>query len=143
MQRLKKVGLEFCDEPSEKLMECMKKQSLEFFKQYHLNCLDEINLFLDHEIWIQVSSFSSILQLQEYRNVKRALHRHALTDGSRAPAVLPVNTPSKKLHDNDSSVNSQVNSEKITSFYDFKFNFLKILGRKLYLWLLWLFHPLL
>ena len=88
-------------------MECMKKQSLEFFKQYHLNCLDEINLFLDHEIWIQVSSFSSILQLQEYRNVKRALHRHALSTGPKA-AILPVNMPSRKMNDNDSSVNSQV-----------------------------------
>lgn len=64
IQRLKKVGAEFCGENSEKLIGTMKMQSEEFFHRYHLSCLDEICLFLDNESWTVVDSFANILQLQ-------------------------------------------------------------------------------
>lgn len=112
-QRLKKVGNEFCDDNSQKMIECMKNQSIEFFSRYHVSCLDEVNLFIEHEVWIQVQSFSSVLQLQEFRMVERALKRHYLerkTNGNES-AVLAVNTnsPSKRSRDviDDSSANSQ------------------------------------
>lgn len=113
IQRMKKVGNEFCDDNSQKMIESMKHQSIEFFKRYHVSCLDEVNLFIEHEVWIQVQSFSSVVQLQEFRMVKRALKRHnnmerKTFDGDSA--VLAVtNSPSKKSREraDDSSVNSQ------------------------------------
>lgn len=113
VQRMKKVGNEFCDDNSQKMIESMKGQSVEFFKRYHVSCLDEVNLFIEHEIWIQVQSFSSITQLQEFRMVKRALKRHSLgkTTGNGESAVLAISTssPSKRSRDiaDDSSANSQ------------------------------------
>jgi hypothetical protein len=77
VQRLNKVGMEFCDEQSDKMIESMRKHSLEFFKRYHGNCLEEINIFLDHETWIQINSFNDVTQLQEYKSVKRAFQRYA------------------------------------------------------------------
>ncbi|KAL1403570.1 hypothetical protein pipiens_005635 [Culex pipiens pipiens] len=73
VQRLKKVGLEFCEDPSEKLMEHMQRQSVEFFRRYHVACLEEIGLFFDHEVWVPIGSFSDVSQLQEYKNFKHAL----------------------------------------------------------------------
>lgn len=113
VQRMKKVGNEFCDDNSQKMIESMKSQSVQFFKRYHVSCLDEVNLFIEHEIWIQVQSFSSVTQLQEFRMVKRALKRHSLgkTAGNGESAVLAIstNSPSKRSRDigDDSSANSQ------------------------------------
>ena len=103
VQRMKKVGNEFCDDNSPKMIEAMKTQSIEFFKRYHVACLDEVNLFIEHEIWIQVMSFGSVVQLQEFKMVKRALKRHFLEKktGNDCLAVLSVNTnsPLKRSRD--------------------------------------------
>lgn len=63
VQRLKKVGHEFCGERSEKLIDIMQQQSEAFFRQYHRTCLEEICLFLDNESWTSIDSFTNILQL--------------------------------------------------------------------------------
>ncbi|KAH8401503.1 hypothetical protein KR009_005924 [Drosophila setifemur] len=76
VQRLKKVGLEFCGEQSEKLIETMQQQSEEFFRRYHISCVEEICLFLDNESWTSVDSFAHILQLPEFRSVRHTLRRH-------------------------------------------------------------------
>ncbi|XP_017148549.1 syndetin [Drosophila miranda] len=76
VQRLKKVGVEFCGEQSEKLIDIMQQQSEEFFRRYHICCVEEICLFLDNESWTQVDSFSHILQLPEFRSVRHTLRRH-------------------------------------------------------------------
>ncbi|XP_017049931.1 syndetin [Drosophila ficusphila] len=76
VQRLKKVGQEFCGEQSEKLIETMQQQSEEFFRRYHICCVEEICLFLDNESWTQVDSFAHILQLPEFRSVRHTLRRH-------------------------------------------------------------------
>lgn len=75
IQRLCKVGMEFCNEPSAILMDTMKTQSTQFFQRYHLMCLDEIRLFLDNEAWMPVHSFSDLLQLQDFNAVKSSLQR--------------------------------------------------------------------
>lgn len=112
VQRLKKVGIEFCEDNSAKMVEQMKSQSVEFFKRYHIACLDEISLFIEHEVWIQVISFSCVTQLQEYRMVKKTLRRHNLDKSSdpveKGSAVLTVNSQSRNLQDvvDDSSANS-------------------------------------
>lgn len=54
IQRMKKVGNEFSDDSSQKMIEAMKNQSIEFFKRFHAASLDELSLFIEHEIWIQV-----------------------------------------------------------------------------------------
>lgn len=74
-QRLKKVGLEFCNESSDKLLEVVREQSLIFFQRYHGICLDEICLFLDNEAWIPVASFQNLNELQEFRFAKNLLRR--------------------------------------------------------------------
>lgn len=119
VQRMKKVGNEFCDDNSQKMIESMKSQSVEFFKRYHVSCLDEVNLFIEHEVWIQVQSFSSVVQLQEFRMVKRALKRHYLEkktgDGESAVLAINTNSPSKRSRDivDDSSANSQDETSSI------------------------------
>uniref|UniRef100_A0A182IUR2 Syndetin C-terminal domain-containing protein n=1 Tax=Anopheles atroparvus TaxID=41427 RepID=A0A182IUR2_ANOAO len=75
VQRLKKVGFEFCESHSEKLLGAMQQQSMVFFKRYHIACLEEISLFFDHEVWVPISSFYDVTQLQEYRNFRHALVR--------------------------------------------------------------------
>lgn len=106
VQRLKRVGQEFCDDNSTKMIDIMNTQSIEFFKRYHVSCLDEVHLFIEHEVWAQVSSFSCVTQLQEFRLFKRALKRHIQ---SGETTMLPVNSnsPSKRSRD-DSSVNSSL-----------------------------------
>uniref|UniRef100_A0A1A9UUY6 Coiled-coil domain-containing protein 132 n=1 Tax=Glossina austeni TaxID=7395 RepID=A0A1A9UUY6_GLOAU len=89
IQRLKKVGLEFCGEHSDKLIEIMQIQSEEFFQRYHIACLEEICLFLDNESWTVVDSFGNILQLPEFRSVRHTLRRH-----KSPPVVLLINSPS-------------------------------------------------
>lgn len=75
VQRLKKVGGEFCsgsggstsatnNEHSASLMEAVRVQSIAFFQRYHALSLEEICLFVDNEAWMPVASFSSVLQLQ-------------------------------------------------------------------------------
>ncbi|XP_049541614.1 syndetin [Anopheles darlingi] len=77
VQRLKRVGHEFCDSASERLLGAMHRQSREFFRRYHAACLEEIGLFFDHEVWVPIGSFHDVTQLQEYRNFRHALVRHA------------------------------------------------------------------
>ncbi|GAB0094360.1 Syndetin [Sergentomyia squamirostris] len=122
IQRLKKVGVEFCGDGSAKLMDSMKMQSMEFFKRYHSACLEEISLFLDNEAWVAVNSFSSVTQLQEFKSMKKALQRHASGEGE--PVVKPPTprmTQSQPLTlasntDNDSSVHSQDGASSIYAF---------------------------
>ncbi|KAH8297497.1 hypothetical protein KR044_013452 [Drosophila immigrans] len=76
VQRLKKVGIEFCGEQSEKLIVVMQQRSEEFFTRYHICCVEEICLFLDNESWTPLDSFSHILQLPEFRSVRHTLRRH-------------------------------------------------------------------
>lgn len=75
VQRLRKVGVEFCNETSIILMDAMRNQSTRFFERYHLSCLDEISLFIDNEAWMPVHSFTSLIQLQEFNAVKNSLKR--------------------------------------------------------------------
>lgn len=123
VQRLRKVGMEFCNEPSYVLVESMKCQSVQFFQRYHKSCLDEIRLFLDNEAWMPVHSFSDLTQLQEFSAVKASLERFmrreqdkmnsksACDDGecretsSEPPARL---SPSKRTPDRKNALDNQL-----------------------------------
>lgn len=125
VQRMKKVGYEFCEDNSHKMLDAMKQKSIEFFQRYHSACLDEINLFLDHEIWIQVHSLSSVLQLQEFKVTKRAIQRYSMNKTD--VAVLSVNnSPTKRIRD-DCSVNSEQDGSSLygSSGYSWFIRFLE------------------
>lgn len=76
VQRLKRVGNEFCNESSSKLMEVVKAQSVEFFNRYHDICLEELCLFMDNEAWVPLNSICSIMQLQEFHTIRNSLKKY-------------------------------------------------------------------
>lgn len=133
VQRMKKVGYEFCEDNSQKMLDAMKNKSIEFFQRYHAACLDEINLFLDHEVWIQVHNLSSVTQLQEFKSTKRAIRRYSTErkdgDSGNSAAVLSVNnSPTKRLRDRDDcSVNSEQDGSSLygSSGYSWFIRFLE------------------
>lgn len=114
VMRLKKVGLEFCGDASQKLLETIRKQSEAYFLRYHRQCLDEIGLFLDNEAWEGIEGFQGFGQLQEFKSVRKALKRHwNVQEGDHRSekqpmATLKVNSsPPRKEENSTSSVNSQ------------------------------------
>ncbi|KAH8233815.1 hypothetical protein KR026_012664 [Drosophila bipectinata] len=122
VQRLKKVGLEFCGEQSDKLIETMQHQSEEFFRTYHISCVEEICLFLDNESWTPVDSFSHILQLPEFRTVRHTLRRHK----SPTTALLPSSNNSPISNNNCDelvSVHSQDGGSSIYGSYGYFLRF--------------------
>lgn len=116
VQRLRKVGMEFCSEPSTQLMESMRSQCVQFFQRYHKSCLDEIRLFLDNEAWMPVHSFNDLLQLQEFGAVKGSMERfmrkdaalRQRSDGSRA-------SPTKRPLERKKSLDNQLNDENLSN----------------------------
>lgn len=64
--RLMQVGEEFCSSKSEDLQESIRKQSVNYFKSYHAQRLEELRIFLENEIWeiCPVKVTFDILQLQ-------------------------------------------------------------------------------
>lgn len=64
--RLMQVGDEFCCSKSEDLQESIRKQSVNYFKNYHAQRLEELRIFLEHESWeiCPVKPTFEILQLQ-------------------------------------------------------------------------------
>lgn len=125
VQRLRKVGMEFCNEQSTLLMESMKSQSIQFFQRYHKSSLDEIRLFLDNEAWMPVHSFTNLIQLQEFNAVKNSLQRflrrdHVKSD-TRDSSLDPVvstairMSPSKRLPDRKKSYENQLADENLSN----------------------------
>lgn len=136
VQRMKKVGYEFCEDNSSKMLDAMKSKSIEFFQRYHAACLDEINLFLDHEIWIQVHALNSVLQLQEFKSTRRAILRYAKEkknnqgENNESTAVLSVNnspTKHRGIIRDDCSVNSEQDGSSLygSSGYSWFIRFLE------------------
>ncbi|KAM9308738.1 syndetin isoform 2-T2 [Gastrophryne carolinensis] len=81
VSRLVQVGEEFCGSKSEVLQESIRKQSVNYFKNYHRTRLEELRMFLENETWelCPVKSSFSILQLHEFK---------CLTQ-SRSPSMSP------------------------------------------------------
>ncbi|XP_039593442.1 syndetin isoform X3 [Polypterus senegalus] len=65
INRLMQVGEEFCGSKSEVLQESIKRQSVNYFKNYHRIRLEELRMFLENETWelCPVKSNFSITQL--------------------------------------------------------------------------------
>ncbi|CAG9830056.1 unnamed protein product [Diabrotica balteata] len=69
VHRLIQVGEEFCSSKSEDLQESIKKQSENYFLNYHAQRLEELKIFLENEMWeiCPVKSSFYIMQLQEFK----------------------------------------------------------------------------
>ncbi|TMS18357.1 Syndetin, partial [Larimichthys crocea] len=65
ISRLMQVGEEFCGSKSEVLQESIKRQSVNYFKNYHRARLEELRMFLENETWelCPVKSNFNIAQL--------------------------------------------------------------------------------
>uniref|UniRef100_A0A4X2LJ89 Vacuolar protein sorting-associated protein 54 N-terminal domain-containing protein n=1 Tax=Vombatus ursinus TaxID=29139 RepID=A0A4X2LJ89_VOMUR len=85
ISRLMQVGEEFCGSKSEVLQDSIRKQSINYFKNYHRTRLDELRMFLENETWelCPVKSSFSILQLHEFKFMEQ----------SRSPSVSPSKQP--------------------------------------------------
>lgn len=121
VQRLRKVGMEFCNEQSTLLMESMKSQSVQFFQRYHKSSLDEIRLFLDNEAWMPVHSFTNLIQLQEFNAVKSSLERFLRKDNNKSDSsaehisIGARTSPTKKLPERKKSYENQLADENISN----------------------------
>ncbi|XP_041931800.1 syndetin isoform X1 [Alosa sapidissima] len=81
ISRLMQVGEEFCGSRSEVLQESIKRQSVNYFKNYHRTRLEELRMFLENETWelCPVKSNFSIAQLHEFKFMGQC----------RSPSVSP------------------------------------------------------
>ncbi|XP_066483523.1 syndetin isoform X1 [Tiliqua scincoides] len=89
ISRLMQVGEEFCGSKSEVLQESIRKQSVNYFKNYHRTRLEELRMFLENETWelCPVKASFSILQLHEFKFMAQ----------SRSPSVSPSKQPSSEI----------------------------------------------
>ncbi|KAG1946996.1 syndetin [Pimephales promelas] len=85
ISRLMQVGEEFCGSKSEVLQESIKRQSVNYFKNYHRTRLEELRMFLENETWelCPVKSNFSIAQLHEFKFMGQC----------RSPSVSPSRQP--------------------------------------------------
>ncbi|XP_072532203.1 syndetin isoform X2 [Salminus brasiliensis] len=85
ISRLMQVGEEFCGSKSEVLQESIKRQSVNYFKNYHRTRLEELRMFLENETWelCPVKSNFSITQLHEFKFMGQC----------RSPSVSPSRQP--------------------------------------------------
>ncbi|CAN9503877.1 unnamed protein product [Ophioblennius macclurei] len=81
ISRLMQVGEEFCGSRSEVLQESIKRQSVNYFKNYHRARLEELRMFLENETWelCPVKSNFNIAQLHEFKFMGQC----------RSPSVSP------------------------------------------------------
>ncbi|XP_034096722.1 syndetin [Gymnodraco acuticeps] len=81
ISRLMQVGEEFCSSKSEVLQESIKRQSVNYFKNYHRARLEELRMFLENETWelCPVKSNFNISQLHEFKFMGQC----------RSPSVSP------------------------------------------------------
>ncbi|KFM70702.1 Coiled-coil domain-containing protein 132, partial [Stegodyphus mimosarum] len=78
IQRLIDIGEDFCGSRSEDLQESVRKQSVNYFRNYHRGFMEELRTFLEHESWeiCPVHSAFSAVHLQEFRFLTRTCIRH-------------------------------------------------------------------
>eukprot|EP00731_Ephydatia_muelleri_P034617 Em0068g12a len=90
VRRIIAIGLEFCGEGSEPLQDCMRQQSLQYFKTYHRGRLEELRLFLENEAWelCPVRANFSIYSLKEFRFMQKS----PSSESSLKKAAVPSRT---------------------------------------------------
>ncbi|KAF5276706.1 hypothetical protein FQR65_LT16233 [Abscondita terminalis] len=78
VHRLMEVGEEFCGSKSDDLQDSIRKQSINYFKNYHSQRLDELRIFFENESWeiCPVKSTFDIVQLQEFKSLRSILKNY-------------------------------------------------------------------
>lgn len=78
VHKLIEVGEEFCGSKSEELQESIRKQSVNYFKSYHVQRMDELRIFLENESWevCPVKHTFEVLQLQEFKPLRSILKNY-------------------------------------------------------------------
>ncbi|XP_041739934.2 syndetin isoform X2 [Coregonus clupeaformis] len=107
ISRLMQVGEEFCGSKSELLQESIKRQSVNYFKNYHRTRLEELRMFLENETWelCPVKSNFNIAQLHEFKFMGQ----------SRSPSV----SPSRQVLSSQDQVLSSQDQEVLSLFQHF------------------------
>lgn len=97
VRRLVDIGEEFCGSESEDLQESVRKQTVNYFLNYHRGCLEELRMFLENESWelCPVRANFSILHLQEFAFLRQP---------SRSS---PATSPSKDKMESSASLSSK------------------------------------
>ncbi|XP_069681255.1 syndetin isoform X2 [Periplaneta americana] len=105
VHRLIEVGEEFCGSKSEDLQNSIKKQSSNYFRNYHRDSLEELRIFLENESWelCPVKPDFSILQLQEFRSLRHVLKSwKPRSDGGQTTVSSPDCSSSNHSQDGSS-----------------------------------------
>lgn len=94
VNRLIRIGEEFCGSKSEELQESIRRQSINYFRNYHRARLEELRMFLENEGWelCPVKSNFSILQLLEFRFLRNC--RMLPTGTIASPPSSPAHSKS-------------------------------------------------
>lgn len=92
ISRLMQVGEEFCGSKSEVLQESIKRQSVNYFKNYHRARLEELRMFLENETWelCPVKSNFNIAQLHEFKFMGQCRSPSVSPSRQAASSVAPV-----------------------------------------------------
>ncbi|XP_065053173.1 syndetin-like isoform X2 [Rhopilema esculentum] len=75
LSRLISIGDEFCNSKSQSLQECIRIQTINYFKAYHRATLDELKMFLENEVWAlcPVQTNFGIFSLPEFDFMRPSL----------------------------------------------------------------------
>ncbi|XP_008194931.2 syndetin [Tribolium castaneum] len=94
VHRLIQVGEEFCLSKSDDLQESIRKQSVNYFKNYHIQRLEELKIFLENEMWeiCPVKPTFTLLQLQEFKSLRGVLRNFKLRPPATGGAYSTAST---------------------------------------------------
>uniref|UniRef100_A0A146Z5K6 Coiled-coil domain-containing protein 132 n=1 Tax=Fundulus heteroclitus TaxID=8078 RepID=A0A146Z5K6_FUNHE len=92
ISRLMQVGEEFCGSKSEVLQESIKRQSVNYFRNYHRARLEELRMFLENETWelCPVKSNFNIAQLHEFKFMGQCRSPSVSPSRQAASSVAPA-----------------------------------------------------
>lgn len=120
VHRLIQVGEEFCNSKSEDLQKSIRQQSVNYFKNYHMQRLDELKIFLENEMWeiCPVKSSFDILQLDEFKTFRASLKNFRIN-----PQLSPSHPPNYSTTSSEccSSNHSQDGSSAIVRNFFIKY----------------------
>lgn len=93
VQRLMDIGEDFCGSRSEDLQDSLRKQSVNYFRNYHRGFMEELRTFLEHESWeiCPVHNTFTSVHLQEFRFLTQDAHPQQVQ-----PVTIPPDSKSEK-----------------------------------------------
>ncbi|CAH1989145.1 unnamed protein product [Acanthoscelides obtectus] len=119
VHRLIQVGEEFCQSKSEDLQESIRKQSVNYFKNYHAQRMDELKIFLENEMWeiCPVKPTFDILQLQEFKSYRNSM-KHFKSNPQSSPTGPNYSTNSTECSSSHSQDGSSITGNYFIRYAD-------------------------